>query len=240
MYQSLLRYPIIGITLIAFSLLPIWITPSIAGVTFKPPGTQAPQRSSGGASRDGNICGFTTTKATNSVTVTPLIPTTNIGLTVAEHPTIFVYVPGTKAQQALFTLQDDGSKTYYQTTLNLPQKPGVMEVKLPSSVPALKTGKNYKWSLVMICTEELETDSPWVGGWIHRVEADRSLINQSNRPISLDLISKLAETGIWYDSLSMLAELRRSQPNNLSLKNAWEELLKSADLNVVANEPLTN
>jgi hypothetical protein len=92
----------------------------------------------------------------------------------------------------------------------------------------------------MICTEELETDSPWVGGWIHRVEADRSLINQSNRPISLDLISKLAETGIWYDSLSMLAELRRSQPNNLSLKNAWEELLKSADLNVVANEPLTN
>ncbi len=239
MYQSLLRYSTIGITLITFCLLPIWITPSRAGVTFKPPGAQAPKRSSGGASRDGNICGFTS-KASKNVTLTPLIPTTNIGLTVAEHPRIFVYVPGTKAQKALFTLEDDGGKTYYQTTLNLPQKQGVMEVKVPTSVPALQKDKNYKWSLVMICTEELETDSPWVGGWIRRVEDNRTLSSQNSIPISLDLISKLAETGIWYDSLSMLAELRRSQPNNLSLNNAWEELLKSADLNAIANEPLVN
>ncbi|MFK0730139.1 MAG: DUF928 domain-containing protein [Gloeotrichia echinulata GP01] len=239
MYKLLLKYPILGITLITFSMVSIWITPSRAGVTFKPPGAQAPKRSSGGASRDGNICGFTT-KATNNVSVTPLIPTTNIGLTVAEHPTIFVYVPGTKAQKALFTLQDDGSKSYYHTTLNLPEKPGVMEVKLPNSVPGLKIGKNYQWSLVMICAEELETDSPWVGGWIRRVEADRRLNQQSHKPISLDLISQLAETGIWYDSLSLLAQLRRSQPHDLSLTHAWEELLKSANLNAIANEPLVN
>lgn len=237
MHQSSLRYSILGITFITLSLVPMWITPSQAGVTFKPPGAQAPRSSSGGASRDGNICGFTT-KTSKNVSVTPLIPTTNIGLTLAAHPTIFIYLPGSKAQQALFTLQDDSSKTYYQTTLTLPKKPGVMEVKVPSSVPTLKTGKNYKWSLVMICTEELETDSPWVDGWIRRVESHRSF--SSHKTISLELISKLAAAGIWYDSLSMLAELRRSQPNNLSLTNAWEDILKSADLNAIANEPLVN
>ncbi|BAY98409.1 hypothetical protein NIES37_23590 [Tolypothrix tenuis PCC 7101] len=238
--RHFLKSPLLGIALIiSSSIFPISITSVMAGVTFKPPGAQAPQRSSGGGSRDGDICGFGT-KVSNSVSVTPLMPNSNIGFTVADRPTIFVYLPGSKAQKALFTLQDDGSKTYYQTTLTLPQKPGVMEVKLPTSVPALKTNKNYKWSLVMICTEELDTDSPWVGGWIRRVEADRTLTSNNQKPISLELISKLAETGIWYDSLSILAELRRSQPNNQALTNAWQDLLKSVNLNVIANEPLVN
>ncbi|BAY26689.1 hypothetical protein NIES2100_65050 [Calothrix sp. NIES-2100] len=238
--QLLFRYVMLGIApLISFSFLPIWMTPTVAGVTFKPPGAQAPKRSSGGASRDGNICGFAT-QTTTSPTVTPLIPATNIGFTVAEHPTILVYIPTTTAKTGFFTLQTEDSKYSYQTTLSLPEKPGVMEVKIPTSVPALKTGKNYKWSLVIICTEELEPDSPWVSGWIRRVEPNSSLTSQLNKPVSLDLISQLAETGIWYDSLSNLAQLRRSQPNNQALTEAWEALLKSVNLSAIANEPLIN
>jgi Domain of Unknown Function (DUF928) len=238
--KSLFRYPVLGIALlISFSFLPIWIAPTVAGVTFQPPGAQAPKRSSGGASRDGNICGLAT-KATISTSVTPLIPATNIGFTVAERPTIFVYVPATTAKTALFTLQTEDTKYNYQTTLSLSQKPGVMEVKVPASVPALKMGKNYKWSLVMICTEELEPDSPWVSGWIRRVEPNSSLTSQLNKPVSLDLISRLAETGIWYDSLSNLAQLKRSQPNNQAVTDAWQELLKSVDLSAIATEPLIN
>ena len=120
-----------------------------------------------------------------------------------------LFTPGcTSAKKAFFSLQDEDTNHHYQTTLHLPEKSGVVEVKLPNSAPALKTGKNYKWSLVIICTEDLEPDSPSVSGWIRRVEPNRSLARQQNQTSQLESISKLAEAGIWYDALSNLAQLR--------------------------------
>lgn len=211
------------------------VTPSWAQLTFNPPKNLAPKKSTGGASRDASSCGADMTSSTQA-SVTPLLPKTNIGLTLAQRPTIFVYIPQTKAKKALFNLQDEQGKQYYQTTLSVPSKRGVMAIKLPSSLTPLKTGKNYQWSLVMICTQELEPDSPWVNGWIRRVEANRSFNHQSD----LEVASQLAGMGIWYDSVAALADLRKKQPNNLTVATSWEELLKSVDLNAIANEPLIN
>ncbi|MBD2436314.1 DUF928 domain-containing protein [Nostoc sp. FACHB-110] len=218
-----------------FSLLMLAATPIWAQVTFNPPKDLAPKKSTGGASRDASICSADISTS-NAASVTPLLPKTNIGLTLTQRPTVLVYVPQTKAKKAMFTLQDEQGKQYYQTTFPVPRQHGVMAVKLPSSVPALTTGKNYQWSLVMICTQELEPDSPWVSGWIRRVESQRSLNNQA----SLAVATKLARMGIWYDSLATLAELKRKQPNNPSVSASWQELLKSVDLNAIANEPLIN
>jgi Domain of Unknown Function (DUF928) len=209
--------------------------PSWAEVTFNPPKDQAPKSSSGGASRDTSTCGVDMT-ATTKASVTPLLPKTNLGLTVKDRPTILVYVPQTNAKKLFFSLQDEKGKQYYQTTLAVPKKRGVMEVKLPRSVSALKIGKNYQWSLVIVCTQELEPDSPWVSGWIRRVEANTNLNNQP----TVELASKLASMGIWYDSLSTLAELKRKQPDNLKVATSWEELLKAVDLKAIASEPLIN
>jgi Domain of Unknown Function (DUF928) len=221
--------------LIYLSSMLLTVTPSLAQITFNPPKEKAPKNSSGGASRDASTCG-SDMAATTKASVTPLLPKNNIGLTIAEHPTVLVYIPETNAKKALFSLQDEQTKQYYQTTLPLPKKQGVMEVKIPNSVAALKTGKNYQWSLVIICTEELEPDSPWISGWIRRVEANSSLNNQP----TLKLVSQLAQMGIWYDSLSTLAQLKRSQPNNPTVATSWQELLNSVELNAIANEPLIN
>ncbi|UKO96576.1 DUF928 domain-containing protein [Nostoc sp. UHCC 0870] len=234
--KYLFKTELLGIAfLFSLSSIPFSITPSMAQVTFKPPKTQAPKTSTGGASRDASTCGADMSKITEA-SVTPLLPKTNIGLTLAERPAILVYVPQTNAKKALFALQDEQGKQSYQTTLALPQKPGVIEIKLPSSVSALKIGKNYQWSLVMICTEELEPDSPWVSGWIRRVESNRNFKNQS----SLEVASQLASMGIWYDSLATLAELKRRQPNNSTVATSWQEMLKSVDLSAIAEVPLAN
>ncbi|ABA23733.1 Protein of unknown function DUF928 [Trichormus variabilis ATCC 29413] len=221
--------------LISLSSIPIGMTPSMGQVTFRPPKAQAPKKSIGGASRDASSCGADVS-ATIQASVTPLLPKTNIGLTVAERPTIFVYVPQTNAKTALFALQDERGKQSYQRILHLSKKPGVIEIKLPSSVSALKIGQNYQWSLVMICTEELEPDSPWVSGWIRRVESHRNLSHQP----TVQLASKLANMGIWYDSLATLAELKRKQPNNPTVTTSWQELLRSVDLSAIAEVPLAN
>lgn len=221
--------------LISLSFNPLTITPSMAQVTFRPPKAQAPKNSRGGASRDASTCGADLT-ATTKASVTPLLPKTNIGLTIAERPTILIYIPQTNAKKALFSLKDEQGKSYYQTSLTLSQQRGVIEVKLPSTISALKIDKNYQWNFVVICTEELEPDSPWVSGWIRRVKANRNFKN----PPTVEVASQLASMGIWYDSLATLAELKKKQPHNQTVATSWQELLNSVDLSAIAEAPLTN
>lgn len=225
------------VTLIAIPLLSL---PTMAGkITFKPPGEPAPKETAGGASRTG----FGETAACSSArtgigkSVTPVLPRNNIGLTLTEHPTVFVYIPQTTARKAFFSIQDEENNHVYQTGIELPSQPGVMQLKLPPSAPGLKANKNYKWSLVMICTADLEPDSPFVSGWIRRVEYKTNIRN-NNKTITLDSVSKLAETGIWYDTLATLAQLRMNQPNNQLFFTSWQDLLDSVGLDTIANEPL--
>ncbi|MBW4600854.1 MAG: DUF928 domain-containing protein [Calothrix sp. FI2-JRJ7] len=211
-------------------------------ITFRPPGEPAPKDTAGGASRtvfgETTACSSARTGIGKSVTVV-LPTTTNIGFTLTEHPTVFVYIPQTTARKAFFSVQDEKNNNVYQTDIKLPSQPGVMQLKLPPDAPGLKANKNYKWSLVMICTADLEPDSPFVSGWIRRVEYKTNIRNNS-KTITLDSVSKLAETGIWYDTLATLAQLRMNQPNNQLLATSWQELLDSVGLNAIANEPLVN
>ncbi len=211
---------------ISVSVLPVWITAGKA-ITFRPPGDDAPTASTGGASRDGGSC------VANNGEFTPIVPKTNFGLTVAAHPTVYAYIPQTTAKKAFFSIEDENTNHLYQTTLNLPAKPGVIGIKIPESATALKTLKNYKWSLVMICGEYLEPDSPSVNAWIRRVE-------QPELPVSEKSVSKLASNGIWYDAISELAQLRNAQPENSQLTQSWTELLQSVGLEKIATKPLIN
>ncbi|MEM6755168.1 MAG: DUF928 domain-containing protein [Cyanobacteria bacterium P01_C01_bin.38] len=220
--------------LFTLSLISAWMTPAQAGINFKPPVTSAPSRSSAGGSR-GESCAIGKSNK-NNVSIVKLLPKSNIGLTEEQRPSIMVYVPATTARTAFFSIQDENYNHHYQTTLQLPEQPGVIEIKLPSEAPALETGKNYQYSLVMICGVDMEPDDPLTSGWIQRVKPKGNL----NQKASVELASRLASDGIWFDAVSTLAELRKSQPSNQSVVDSWQELLESADLSEIAQEPIVN
>lgn len=207
---------------------------AIASVTFDPPGNGKPKDTVGGASRDAGIC---PQDAVNpGPAVTPVMPSNEQALTMAEHPTFFVYIPQTTAQKAMFVVRDDNEDYYYKTTLPIPTKAGVISFKLPADAPALKSGKNYKWSFVLMCSAEIRPDSPWVEGEIQRIEPNsgRTLDNLS----PLERAAIYGKNGIWYDTITSLAEERRSQPDNVTLAANWENLLKSVGLGAIASQPL--
>ncbi|NJL61373.1 MAG: DUF928 domain-containing protein [Methylacidiphilales bacterium] len=237
--KFLFRYLQLGTALlITLSAMNVWTMPSTAArVVFKPPGDRAPKTSAGGASRDVSTCGIANDNSAVEQNVTPLLPKSNIGLTLAEHPTIFVYIPETNAKTVFFSIQDINDNNIYQNYFNLPHKSGIMQVDMPMFSPGLKVNQKYKWSLAMICTPYLEPDSPFVSGWIQRVNYRN---NSQNLAVTLDSAIKLAASGLWYDTLSMLAELRRTQPNNQAFATSWQDLLKSVDLNAIANKPVIN
>ncbi len=223
--------------LLSFSTIPSWITPSAAqvAVTFKPPGRLAPKTATvGGASR--GICGADKTGSLIN-NMKAVMPSTNIGLTMAERPRIYAYVPS-GAKEAVFSMVDEKGHQYHMAMLNLPNKAGVMEVTLPDSLPPLQMNQDYKWSILMICGEELDTDSPAIEGWVRRVEGDRNLVSQGNQPASLDLAAKLAQNSVWYETVSTLATLRQEQPNNANVKAAWQQVLGSVGLEPIANAPI--
>lgn len=208
----------------------------VAQVTFEPPGDGKPDNTAGGASRDGGTC-FQDAVEDVSVGVTPLMPATSQGLTVAERPTFFVYVPRTSAKKAFFSLKDKNEEYYYQTTLPLANTPGIVSVKLPADAPALQVGKTYQWSFVTICGENLAVDDPRAEGQIQRVEPNPALVGQIEKVSLLERAALYGSNGIWYDTLSNLAALKRSQPGNSTLTANWENLLKSVGLGAIATKP---
>lgn len=210
--------------------------PSIVRVTFDPPKDGAPTKTEGAASRNGGIC-HQNSKALHQ-SIIPLLPANHYGLTVAEHPTFFVYVPQTSAQKALFVLKDEKEDYYYQKTVPIPRTAGIVSFKLPTDAPVIEIGKGYKWSFVIICGESLEPDSPGVEGRIQRIELNPALSNQLEKLSLLERAASYGKDGIWYDTLTSLAELRRSQSNDVTLAANWEELLKAVGLEAIASEPL--
>ncbi|AFY57159.1 protein of unknown function (DUF928) [Rivularia sp. PCC 7116] len=237
--KSLFKFTLLAIgCLFTISLIPIWISPAQARIKFIPPVTSAPEEnaSTSGASRDIGSCAIAKVSSKNT-SIVKLLPKSNIGLTAKQRPSIMVYVPATTARKAFFSIQDENFNHHYQATLDLPEEAGIMEIKLPASAPVLATGKKYQYSLAMICGEYLEPDDQLISGWIERVESKGNMLNQK---VSVELASELAGEGMWYDALSTLAELRKSQPSNQYVANSWQQLLNSVGLDEIAQESIVN
>ena len=170
--------------------------------------------------------------------LTPLTPKTNnkLELTLASHPTIFIYVPENTAIAGEFILKDSTQKKVYENIVSLPNSQGIIDIKIPTDQPELKVGTNYKWTFSLIC--ETPIPEAVVEGSIQRVNPSVDLTTKLQQTPESDRWLIYSEAGIWYEALVTLAEQIRSNPNDLKLTSEWENLLNSVGLNEVATEPL--
>lgn len=170
--------------------------------------------------------------------LTALIPETNKRqeLTIAAHPTIFIYVPETGATAAEFSLVDSRGKLVYENTVLLPDSHGVIEVKIPNDAPELKVGKNYNWTFALIC--ESPNSQAFVKGSIQRVNPSSDLTKNLQQTPESDRWLIYSQAGIWHETLVTLAQQLRSNPNDTKLTSNWKTLLNSVGLSNVAAEPL--
>jgi hypothetical protein len=200
--------------------------------TFKPPKRGAPTTTIGGASR-GGAC------LKDNKELKALIPSNRLGLTIAQNPSFFVYVPESTIKTAQLTILSNGDKTvFYETTLTLPDQPGIISFNLPVNAPPLEVGKTYHWYFSLVCDPQDSSNNPREHGWIERV-APESTLSEALAKADLGKQSYLyAEAGIWHEALKTLVDLRRNQPNDLRVKMGWRQLLKSVGLNNLASEPI--
>ncbi|MEG3907282.1 DUF928 domain-containing protein [Microcoleus sp. w2-18bC1] len=200
-------------------------------VNFKPPDVTAPDNRQGGTHRG---C-----KLRDGLFITPLIPESNIGLTLTDSPTFFVYVSQPAAQVEFILLNADESEVVYETTLKN-DKAGIVGVSLSEKdkTKNIEVGKRYVWSFALAC-DPLERSGDYiVKGWMQRIEPQANLKNDLANPDPMAKVIAYAKNGIWYETLATLAEMRRRAPDDSRLTTEWTQLLQSQGLESIATQPV--
>jgi len=154
------------------------------------------------------------------------------GETTSSHPTFWFYVPYSSPLSAKFVLQDEQHKTIYQTPISLARTPGVINFPLPSKTAPLKVNQRYHWFLNIYCNQG--KPPAFVDGWIKRKELNPSLKTELELATLSQRVSLLATHGIWYDALTISAQLRRQKLN----RHDWAAMLKAVGLENIAFEPI--
>jgi hypothetical protein len=212
------------------------------GRFFRPAaGKGLPRRASGGASRVGRYDLNVSTNPSASqgpAALVAMLPQNYSGTTIAARPKIMVYVPDSAAQTAVFSLKDTAGNMVYQEQLNVSGQAGMVTITLPANAPALTVGQDYQWYMALQVDGELNPSTPYVDGWIQRIEASPTIAAAMAQADPLQQAEVLGANGIWYDCAAKLAELQASQPDRADLKQHWAELLESVGLQEVSQVPL--
>ena len=236
-YQKKLLSPLTLKTLILTFLFLGLSTISLSRSTFAnvAPNTDKGTRNSEGGATRGD-CFYKDQKP-----LTPLIPKTNNKqeLTLASHPTIFIYVPENTAIGGEFILKDSSQQVVYEdyvSPLNsqVINSQGIIGIKIPTDQSELKVGTNYNWTFRLICESSIRE----VEGSIQRINPSADLTKKLQQTPESDRWLIYSEAGIWYEALLTLAEQVLSDPNNVKFTSQWQNLLNSVGLNEVSTEPL--
>ena len=242
--KGLLNFAALSMVVLAIVLtLPNFLSPMQAQsppillsqkVNFQPPDVDAPDNQKRATSAGVSPCPA-------DLSIIPLMPPTNIGLTLTESPTFFAYV-SPNSTEVEFTLQADDEKgtEVYTTTFKV-EKPGIIEVSIPdkgSRKTSIEVKKRYKWWFSVACDPDERAGDYYVVGFVKRIEPQETLKNDLANPDPMARAIAYAKNGIWYDTLTTLAQMRRQAPDDPMLKAEWTELLKSQKLESVADKPL--
>ena len=204
---------------------------------FDPPMRDKPLATQGGASR-GEQC--ISVASDSKAIISPILPAPSQRLTVVSHPTFLAHFPKTSAKKVFLRIKDHSEEYDYTTELPITGQGGIISVTLPPDAPALETGQTYQWLLAVICEDQLRPDSPMVQGSVKRVSTTITSSEPIKAMTQLQQAAMYAEEGIWYETISILAQLREEQPEDSNLFLIWEKLLTSVGLESLAQAELVD
>jgi Domain of Unknown Function (DUF928) len=192
------------------------VRPITFAADFDPPGDDAPDDTVGAGSRTGGQC------ASQTQQVEPIVPVRNYGLTLEERPEIWVNLAQVSAKQVILVFANEAGTSYQRAAFPMPSQPGIVSFKLPDQAPPLTVGKNYRWSLVVVCGDSVQPDDAVLSGWVQRVDRTALLDRQLSRKSLVEQAQWYGENGFWYDLIVVLHEMRQSQPE------MWRDFLTTA------------
>lgn len=206
------------------------------GTHYTPPDRGIPGRREGGGTRGGCM---------SPQPLTALMPMNGYGETLAAYPTFYFYVPDFNAEAAEFILLNEAGDEVYVSEFQVTGEPGIIAIHLPSTVglPELAMGENYEWIFSLICDRTDRSGDSMVSGWLQRIETPASLAMELETLPESDHPALYAQSGLWYEAIASLADLRLANPTSAAIQEQWSSLLSSVELDHLAEAeflPLTS
>jgi Domain of Unknown Function (DUF928) len=198
---------------------------------FKGPRRGAPAMTSGLASRSAQCIA-------NQQKFQVLMPTA--GVTTSERPTFLVYLPESFAKFLELGVEtQDGSKEIYAKSFAIPKKAGIVRLDLKDAkLPSLSPNQSYRWFVTLACDEVDRSNDAIASGVMQRVAPNAALSQKLAQTPRNQQHKVYAESGLWLETLASLDASRRARPNDVKLRSEWESLLKSVQLERLAQAPL--
>lgn len=187
--------------------------------TFEPPGDAQPEETRAGGSRRMDRC------QPDEPPIQVLSPEGNYGLTQAERPELFIQLQGTSAAQIVLTFQDETGSEYQRSTIPVTDEVELMSLRLASDTLPLTVGRNYQWTISVMCDRFLGPRDPIFTGWVQRTERIR-LLTDTPDDSPQNQAEQLADSGYWYDLLSLLA---RTPGDAMTVQTAVPETTTNND-----------
>ncbi len=208
------------------------VQPAIAADSlYKPPIRPRPSsRTNGTGSRGCNASG-------QPVELTLLVPDNHDGETIAARPTFFWYLKNASA--AKFTLVEPGvPKPLVEETVKA-TKSGIMSFGIPGDMAELTVGKDYRWTVSVLCNPERPSEViTFAQSFIQRV-APSPEVSQALAEVKSehDRARIFAQNGLWYDALAAYGKAITQDP---SVKNEMLSILDEVKLEGVTTEERQN
>lgn len=197
-----------------------------------------PTRRQGTGSRNGEC-------AMVKIPLTALVAANSTNLAIEEYPTFWFFLPysSNQATSGEFSLQDEANNDIYRTSFQVPEKPGIISVSIPSNLQPLELNKNYRWHLKISCksprNQIAKNASDFVFGWMQRVGLESDLANKLKTVDTLrGRIELYKQNGMWQSALTEFNKLRTTQVQNIVLTNEWGNLLKAMGLEDLAQQSI--
>jgi hypothetical protein len=175
-----------------------------------------------------------------------LVPASRMGETLAEHPTVFWYMPPVSPELAPdpaveFVLKDATGKSIYSFTYRLEKSAtgvvggsSIMNLTIPASpeYPSLEIGQEYSWDLRLRCDAKDPDRSadPTESGRMKRVPINSTMALRLQKATPQERVALYADARLWYEMLNSLMELRRDRPNDKEIADAWNKLFNLVGL----------
>lgn len=179
--------------------------------------------------------------------LTLLVPPDTLGITLQEYPRFFVYVPPLPEEAKLeFAvteweyLNGEGDeeirdREVYIGQVSPPEEGGILPLQLPQEddegnpVTPLAVGKDYTWFVRILCNPEAPTSfgpDIWREAWVTRLAPTPEFAAELEEASLSQQVGLLAETGVWYDALDRLAQLRsHSDEDESNVEQRWQQFL---------------
>ena len=154
------------------------------------------------------------------------MPEDALGTTLTPNPTLFWYLPQTKAKSAQFVLRDQNNagEEVYNQIFDLPEAAGVIQLKLPENV-TLEPNRAYLWKLALICEPKDRNKDEMVWGTLQLKELTLEQQNKLEQVVNPIAEAQLyAKFYLWNETITRVAQLRDSDPE------IWQDLLKSVGI----------